>query len=232
MEENMKTLTINNISKIEGFIRNPKYDFSDDGNRFTGWEYKGLPLTQCRDSAYGETYLSIRIDYLNEKTKLPAFFTFEERRATSWYSLCDKYNGVSELPAIEEIVADLETIITGVNELNAKVQAEEIDIKPIESQLLKEKEYVQNGLESFKARFDFFNFNGSDYELNRIRDYVKSLNRYVERIEGILIKLNSDEPFSRKELKEYAERANTYIVCRVGDDFYLKELDELLNKAK
>lgn len=226
----MKALTENRIKNVAGFIRNPRYDFSDDGNRFTGWEYKGLPLTQCRDSHYGETYLSIRVDYLNENTKLPAYFTYQERKETSWYPLCDKYNGVSELPELEEIVADLETIIAGIKELNAKVQAEEIDAEPIEKQLLKEKEYVQNGLEEFKAKFDFFNFNGSNYELNRIRDYVKSLNRYIQQIEEILVHLNSDEPFSRRELKEYAERANDYIICKVGDNFYLEELNEIISK--
>ena len=226
----MKTLTENRIKNIPGFIRKPEYDFSDDGSYFYGWEYKGLPLTQHRSSTYGETYLSFRVDYLNEETTLPVYFTYEERKNTTWYRLCDKYNGVYELPEIEEIVADLETVIAGIKELNKKVKTEEIDVQPIINQLTKEKEYIQNGLESFKARFDFFNFTGSDYQLNSIRNYVKSLNGYIERIESTFIAI-AEKSISRRTLKELSERIiDGYIVCKIGDDFYLKQLEELITK--
>lgn len=59
----IKTVTANRIKNIEGFEYLPQYNFSDDGNRFTMWMYKGIPFSQHRDSEYG-TFISLRYDYL------------------------------------------------------------------------------------------------------------------------------------------------------------------------
>lgn len=43
--------------------RAERYDFSDDGNSFRGYLYKGtIPITYLRK--YGEVFCSIRLDYL------------------------------------------------------------------------------------------------------------------------------------------------------------------------
>ena len=85
----MKTITENRIKGIKGFRRAPEYDFTDDGSHFIGFEYKGLPLTQHRSSQYG-TYLCFRVDYISHDKG----FTYKDCSNTSWYHLCDKYNGV------------------------------------------------------------------------------------------------------------------------------------------
>ena len=175
----MKALTENRVAKIEGFFRNPEYDFSDDGNHFTGWEYKGLPLTQHRDSQYG-TYLSFRVDYLYENTRLPVYFTLQERHDSEWYKLCNRYNGVNELPEIEEIVKDLETVIAGIKALNEKVQNEGIDVNPIVEKLYKEADFADEIILNFKDKFDVFNSCYTDYDIRNGK--ITTIKETIERI--------------------------------------------------
>ena len=88
MAKMIKNLTVANIRNIEDMERKEVLDFSDDGNRFRGFSYKGMPITTIRKN--DETYLSIRVDYLDNK------FTYKEWMKTEEYHLCNEFNGVSE----------------------------------------------------------------------------------------------------------------------------------------
>ena len=49
------------IKQNERFVRDESLDFSDDGNRFRGYRYRGLPCSYLRK--YGEIYLRLRPSY-------------------------------------------------------------------------------------------------------------------------------------------------------------------------
>ena len=105
----VKNLSIANIRKFENFVRREDLDFTDDGNHFKGFSYKGMPITTLR--ADNTTYLSIRVDYLENE------FTYREWMQTEEYKLCDKFNGVSEFD-IDELVENIEAILAKVAEMN------------------------------------------------------------------------------------------------------------------
>lgn len=106
----VKNLSKVNIRNIDGFERREDLDFTDDGSKFKGYSYKGMPITTIRYK--DETYLSVRVDYLWNK------FDYKTWMQTEEYKLCDEFNGVSEVD-IDKLVENLEKIIAKVNELNA-----------------------------------------------------------------------------------------------------------------
>ena len=223
----MKTITENKIKNIKEFRRAPEHDFKDDGSSFTGWEYKGLPLSQCRNS--GSTYLSFRVDYLNEETSLPAYFTYDEYRNLPWYEICDKYNGVDELPEMEEIVEDLEIVIAGIQELNKKVKDEKIDVEPILIRLEKENEIAENAVEKY-SKINLFDDCYTNYDIECIRKYMKNLKGYLKTIESIKDKLPT---LGRRDLKQCLKRCQSqYGIVLNENNFYIQKLEEFFNMAK
>ena len=119
----VKGLTKVNASKY-GIEVAPQYDFTDDGNRFRGFIYKGMPMTQCR--ANGECYLAIRVDYLENN------FTFKEWMETEEYKLEDEFNGVSEFD-IEKLIENLERIIAKVNEMNSNALVDKNQLEDVKN---------------------------------------------------------------------------------------------------
>ena len=46
-------------------VRDPQYEFSDDGTRFEGYSYKGsVPITRAAGTGSDECFISIRLDYI------------------------------------------------------------------------------------------------------------------------------------------------------------------------
>lgn len=216
----MKTITENRIKGIEGFRRAPEHDFTDDGSRFIGFEYKGLPLTQHRSSQYG-TYLSFRVDYISHKKG----FTYEDYSNTSWYHLCGKYNGVTELPELEEIIKDLEVVVAGIKELEEKVNNETIDCSKVVERAKFEKKLVEDKIANFKTKFEWWNCK-SDYDLKKARDYVNSLQYKIARLEKLIA--NPEQDTNIRHITQFVEKYS-YIEVK-EDNFYITQLDELLDK--
>ena len=73
-----------------GFERAPQYNFSDDGNYFTGYIYKGVPATYLRYE--DEIYLTMRLDYMSHPAGVDM-----EKAPNDW-----RYNGIN----IDEINMD------------------------------------------------------------------------------------------------------------------------------
>jgi len=66
----------------QDIIRDPSLDFSDDGNRFEGYMYKGcIPITRAAGTGLDECFIAIRYDYTREI-------------ASSEWKLCNYFNGV------------------------------------------------------------------------------------------------------------------------------------------
>ena len=224
----MKTLTDNRVTKVPHFRRATELDFSDDGTRFQGFVYKRLPITQARSC--GLTFLSVRIDYLSEDTELRFIGTYEDYSKAPWYKLCDKYNGVAELPEMEDLVKDFETILAGVKELNKKLENEEVDTKPILHRLNEELKLSQSAYDNFKSKFDLFDPRYSDYEVRNIRDYMKSLKQMAKNAADYYKKVE-DNLLTKQELRRLAVQANHSYIFTDDDCFYIKQLNEYLEKV-
>jgi hypothetical protein len=208
-------LSLANIRNIVGFERREDLDFSDDGNRFRGFEYRGMPITTLR--ADGETYLCIRVDYLENS------FTWNEWAETEEYMLCDEFNGVSDFD-LDELIENLEKVIAKVNEMNAKAKTEDVDTSMVELALVAEVEMAEKAIEDFKANFDWFN--SESYVTKRYIDYAKSLQRMVDGIKKL-----DFNTLGRREKVEFIERYEKYGYVKISEnDFYMSQLKEAMNK--
>ena len=209
----VKNLSVANIRKFEGFVRREDLDFTDDGNHFKGFSYKGMPITTLR--ADNTTYLYIHVDYLENE------FTYEEWMQTEEYKLCNKFNGVSEFD-IDELVENIETILAKVAEMNEAAMNEEIDMTKVKAALANEIEYAEQVVENFKNNFKWYE--ASEYELKCLIDYLKSEEREIKRAKEM-----DFDTMSRKQKKEIVERLTNcgYVAINVNG-FYLRELSNAI----
>lgn len=215
MAKMIKNLSVANIKKIEGMVRREDLDFSDDGNRFRGFEYKGMPITTLRSDE--TTYLCIRVDYLESE------FTYKEWMATEEYHLCDEFNGVYEFD-VEKLIENLEKVIAKFNEMNAKATAEEIDMCDVENRITYEIEMAEEVIENFKKNFKWYEANA--YELKNLLGYMKSLEKNVKRM-----KEKDFSSMSKYEKRRKNEMLNSCGYVEIKEDsFYIRELKEALNK--
>ena len=74
--------------KKYGFIRNKENDFSDDGNRFKCYDYKGIEITYLKDQYYG-VFLSARVPYYSS---LELFFPKVADTRSKMLGIADSYN--------------------------------------------------------------------------------------------------------------------------------------------
>lgn len=206
----VKGLTKTNI-RGTGIEVAPQYDFTDDGNRFRGFIYKGMPMTQCR--ADGICYLTIRTDELDNR------FTLKEWMATEEFALEDEFNGVSEFD-LDKLIQNLEAVIAKVNELNAN--AEEVDVTAIVAKANEEIESAEEFVEHVKATFKWWE--KDEYTVRKITHYFKEFTARIERL-----RKKDFASLSRKNQKYYAERLEQYgYIELTEDDFYRTQIAECL----
>lgn len=158
----VKRLTKVNCAKY-GIEVAPQFDFTDDGNRFRGFIYKGMPMTQCY--ADGECFLTIRIDYLKNN------FTWNEWRQTEEYQLEDEFNGVEEFE-MEKLIENLEKIITKVDEMNTTACVDPEDLQKAQEAILNEVEKIEAFCERAK-KIQWWTLEG--YTLSQMADYTQRL---------------------------------------------------------
>lgn len=215
MAKMVKSLTVANIRNIEGMVRREDLDFTDDGNRFRGFSYKGMPITQCR--SYGETYLLIRVGDLSNE------FTYREWMDTKEFALCDEFNGVSEID-LDKLIENLEKVIAKVKEMNEKASNEVIDTTDMEAKLIEEIKYAESIVEEFKANFKWYD--ASSYELNSLIKYLKSTEKEIAYAKSI--------DFSKMESKKvrlYRDIFKRYGYVRFqNNDFCIQKMIEALGK--
>lgn len=209
----VKNLSIANIRKFEGFVRREDLDFTDDGNHFKGFSYKGMPITTLR--ADNITYLCIRVDYLENE------FTYKEWMQTEEYRLCNEFNSVSEFD-IDKLIENLEKVIAKVAEMNEKAMNEEIDTTEAKATLANEIKYAEQVVENFKNNFKWYEAN--EYKLKCLIDYLKSEELEIKRAKEI-----DFDTMSRKQKREVVERLTNcgYVAINVND-FYLRELSNAI----
>lgn len=214
---------VKNLSKVivrnyEGFNLREDLNFSDDGNHFRGFDYKGLPITTLRSNVDGCVYLSIRVDYLDND------FTYYDWMETEEYKLANEFNGVSEFD-IDKLIENCERIIAKVNELNEKARNEAIDMTDVEEAIHAEAKMIEEAIEYVKANLKWWNV--KDGYLKMAKDYMNSL------IKKQKMMLSKDvKKMSNREKKEMVRRLEKYgYVYTKENDFYIRELKNYVEKS-
>lgn len=194
-----------------GFIRREDLDFTDDGSRFTAYEYNGLVITKC--TYRGEYYISVRVDYLRGKN-----FIWEDYHNKEWYKLCDEFNGVSEVD-VDKLKANMDIIKKGVEELEEEVAKDPIDTEAITKQLEKERLSLQTFLDNHKI-VDITKFDS--YTLRRLVDYFESLKNKLETINTEIENKN----YGRYQY--YYIKEGKTVAFNINDNYFVKNIIELL----
>lgn len=184
----ISALTKANI-KNTGIELAPEYDFTDDGNRFRGFIYKGMVMTQCH--ADNMCYLSIRVDYQDNQ------FTFKEWMETNEFKLEDEFNGVSKVD-LDKLIENLEKIIAKVNEMNERASKEEIDTSKIEDILRHEITAREKFIETVKTSLKWWKLN--EYDLRSAKRYLENLINELDNTKKI-----DFSKLDRKAKKSYVE---------------------------
>lgn len=209
-----KMFTVREFTK-RGFVRRKDLDFSDDGNRFIGFEYDGMPITYLK--ADGMYYCSVRVDYLTNSFSYKKWMKVEE------YKLAGEFNGCSSIDA-DKLVENIKAIKIAVDKLNAQVkeEAENVDIDRLSKIAAKEADYVEQIVEEFKIDFDWFNANS--WVLDRCISYAKHLTRKIEIIREVNWE-TMDKIAAYNKMESYNDNGYLYIK---SDDYYIKYLLEAL----
>lgn len=211
----VKNLSKANIRKYEGFERREDLDFSDDGNYFRGFSYKGMPITTLRTD--NTTYLCIRPDYLGNLK-----FTYKAWMATEEFVICDEFNGVSEFD-IEKLIENLEKVIAKVAEMNEAAEAEVIDMTEVVDALFDEVMMAENVINNFKANFKWYE--APSHKLATLIRYMKGVESQIESAKAIKV-----SELTNKQKKEMVERLNAYGYASINPDgFYLREIKSVIN---
>lgn len=208
-----------NMTKY-GFIRKESEDFSDDGNRFTGYTISSnsrLRVTKLVSD--GRAYLSAdmngnKLDY-TEYSKLPH------------YNCVWDYNGVDLNKLTEEDMIDFYNSCVAYEneylEAEAKVSFPSIEDIKLQCETINairkaEIDEVSNLLERVAVKFLL---EADRYELGRLRDYYNSLSKRffdVDKYPQTIQKSNYGRNFIKPTNSD------------LQPSFYYKELMEILDK--
>ncbi len=160
----------------------PEYNFSDDGNKFTFWVYKGIPMSQ---TTYGsDVFICLRHDYIEQLFKdgktdirfdVPYNYIPDDFR-----KLSDKYNGVKKTSFdAKEFIADVEEFRRRAIELQNQFDKVNVNEEEFYAQVDKEVKYTENIISEFRKNFDWVN--ASDYQIKECKEAVKSLEREIAK---------------------------------------------------
>ena len=184
----IKSVTENRIKNIEGFVYLPQYNFSDDGNRFTMWMYKGIPFSQHRDSRYG-TFICLRYDYLPTMKKagltdITMDAPWKMWSETAAYKLGDKFNGGIDGFELEDLMNTIEKYREGIIAVNKQFAEVEVNLEPLKKAIANEIVEVKKILEDSKANFDWMN--ASDYAIEEFRSGYRATEKKIATAYDVL----------------------------------------------
>ena len=211
-------LSVNSSSVgSHGFTRCPDLDFRDDGNRFTGWMWNdSVPLTQC--VAGGETFLSVRDDYMRSKAGIPYHFweKYEESK------LGDKYNGTSEKIDLDELADICRKIDAGIKK--AKEDFEATAYPDLSNRIQK----YMAGIEKAEA---LLSRNINWFEINLNSSGIKEAYETYSRLKKVL---KDDQLEVDGMVDKTIPKARAYDLSVRGDEayceYYANKLNELIDQ--
>ena len=214
-----KEFTIRELT-TRGWIHRSDLDFRDDGTKFKGFEHtSGMIATYTK--ANGEYYLALRLDYLDG-------LTYQEYSKMDSYRLADEFNGVTEIDP-DKVTQNAITMMQEYNAVLKEANEHVVDMQKLINAAENELELVYRVLYDSNIGIDDLE-EVDAYELNRLRDYRKSLKTDAET------KLNrlATSQYSQKELRNLEERLDRYGYLTVNekDSFYIKEIKRIVSKVK
>lgn len=241
----IKTLTEKRIAGIEGFKVAKDFDFSDDGNRFTMWVYKGVPISQHRSAEYG-TFLAIRPDYITSlhRAKLSDLtfdFPYDLWMKAEEHKLADEFNHGVDGFELEKLMKNAEKIRARIIELNKDFANCDIftvfnlSKAQVVAQLRKEAEAVEKRVNDAKAKFNWLADNVTTYDLEIFKSYSKLLDRDVKEINELADDILAGA-VNKSKLYEIAKRISNngyyeYSIDKLSEDSYIEHLQKLVEKS-
>lgn len=202
---------VKNLTKVT-MKYNPNFEvredlnFTDDGNHFKGFEYKGLPITTLR--ADDRTYLCIRRDYLQND------FTYEDWKQTEEFNLEWEFNGVNEID-LDKLVENCEAILKKMDELNAKCRGEELDLTPLKKRLLVERDKVELALAEARCSVRWWKL--KPYQLADAKGCYTALERNLEEI---CTTLKEVESYTCNRKRNLVQKVEKYGYAFVAENCY------------
>lgn len=195
-----------------GITRRPDLDFADDGTRFTGYEYKGLPITYTKSRGY--MYFSIRVDYLRD-------FAHCDYNKKDWYKLCDKFNGVESIDEIELMLA-LEKVVKAVAELKEEVDNLNLDFTAYNARKEIELEMIDACIKKASTEFNWLD--ASIAEVDQMKSCVSALKDYSL----LYAKLKEENtPAMRMSLNHFESSNYIYVY---DTNYYTEKIIRLIKK--
>ena len=194
-----------------GFIRRPDWDFSDDGNRFTCYEYYGCRVSYLKSD--GVWYIAARY----EKYEL----SWEERKDLPCYHDLDMLNGVDSVS--EEDIEKLKaSIVIFVRAYDAKADLLNKN-NPTMDEMKTFRDNYRNYYKDLKKQIDD-RFKASilklgEYALSSFKRYYDGLERQCECYDDEYLQSIFGTGLSRQFMKSKTS------------DFYYRELDNYLKRV-
>lgn len=201
-----------------GFTRRADKDFYDDGSWFRAYEYAGLIVTVCK---YEDDYfVHIRTWDITDRQ-----FTNEDWNKTAESRLADEFNGVPVVD-VEKLKANCEAIAKKMNELDARVATQSIDMSEVMVALEEEIDKAEKLLGNFKAHYNWFYA-----DPRQLKDLVENAHRFNDQIaeaKNLITDLNNDA-LDLKTMRYYIQRLERCgYVYLPEEGYYASKLREAL----
>ena len=214
----IKNLSVYTVRANSNFHLREDLNFSDDGNYFRGFDYKGLPITTLRTG--NDTYCSVRVDYLDNK------FAYREWMNTEEYRLADEFNGVSEID-LDKLVENCEKILAKVAELNEKAENEVLDMTKVIERLKEEHEMVSTFIEEAKASVKWWTL--EPYQLKSLKESFDWIVRDLDRITDLWKEAETGTMDSKQQRRIYAFfNEYGYVKVKAMDSYSVQRIREAM----
>lgn len=205
------------LSAIPGVTRDREGDFTDDGNRFQAYLYKGLiPITYLRFD--GDVYITIAFHHLKD-------INYEEYKEFPSYEHANDFNGVSIAnfdpqvfkKNLDAAYDDVTTFLGNVEEVDPQQLDDRIKVinKACKEYEEKVKQYIKdNALNIMKI---------PDYQFRELKRYVISAsNKTADAIRDASAASKRD--FMSTDIEKLKER--------ISSSWNFKYIEDILNSVK
>lgn len=205
------------LSSIPGVTRDREGDFTDDGNRFQAYLYKGLiPITYLRSGS--DVYITIAFHHLEN-------INYEEYKEFPSYKHVDDFNGVSVAnfdpqvfkKNLDAAYDDVTTFLGNVQEVDPQQLEDRIKVinKACKEYEEKVKQYIKdNALNIMKI---------PDYRFRELKRYVISAsNKTADAIRDA--SAASKRAFMSTDIEKLKER--------ISSSWNFKYIEDILNSVK
>lgn len=206
-------------------VRNENYDFTDDGTRFLGYDFKaenGIKVPVTKATSCGEKYICFRPDYF-KKDGFCYSFWYDNKGDETWEAR-DEFNGCTEIDEnkfIENGNLVAKSIVNSIDEFKKLSFDKSVVIASLKESVADRKAR----LEKVKT-FSFEDFT-SEWDFKRSFSDWKDAKRDVENLEKRLA-IYENEEISKVDLYwaiKHCDNGKTF-----GSTYALENLEKINKK--